>query len=133
MTTPQAAAQYEAEHLAQWGGLPTAVFNPHGKDESELPVIYGFNNGGSEGWLQAVLIAEDGTPMGGHICSAESYMPHDLGIVQGSRTDRHETFQAHYPDGYRMEFVGYEAAATHDGIKAAFAAYEAKEAQNGGA
>jgi hypothetical protein len=37
-------------------------------------------------------------------------MPADLGILEGTRPDRHEEFKAHYPDGYRMEFVGYEEA-----------------------
>lgn len=119
MTTPAADALYAAQHQAQWGGKPLAVFNPHGKPVAELPVIYGFNNGGSPEWLQAVLIAQDGTCLGSHICSAESYMPHDLGCIEGSRPDRHETFQAHYPDGYRMEFIGHEGAANHPGLDAA--------------
>ena len=130
MTTAQQEIAYRLEHLAQWGNKPPVVFNPNDKEIDELPVIYGFNNGGQEGWLQAVLIAEDGTPMGSHICSAEAYMPHDLGIVEGSRPDRHEGFQAHYPDGYRMEFIGYEAAAAHEGLKAAFEAHQAQQGEN---
>jgi len=55
--------------------------------------------------MHAQLLAEDGTALGSHLCSAEGYMPHDLGILDGSRPDRHEDFRAHYPDGYRMDFV----------------------------
>lgn len=55
-----------------------------------------------------MLMAEDGTPLGSHGCSSEAYMLSDLGIVEGSRPDRHEHFRAHYPDGYRMEFVSYK-------------------------
>lgn len=99
-----------------------AVFNPHGKPVETLPVIYGFNNGGSPGWFSGCLLAEDGTHLGGHICSHELYMPGDLGVIEGRRADRHETFRAHYPDGYRMDFVGYADVHQHSGLKAAIAA-----------
>lgn len=97
-----------------------AVFNPHKKPVAELPVIYGFNNGGSPGWFSAVLIAEDGTGLGGHLCSHECYMPGDLGILEGSRPDRHETFREHYPEGYRMEFVPHGAVLAHPELTLAF-------------
>ncbi len=105
MTTPAAANLYLAQHLLEIEGRGWAVFNPHSKPLAELPVIYGFNNGGSSGWMSACLLAEDGTGLGSHICSHEGYMEHDLGIIEDSRPDRHKTFQEHYPDGYRMEFV----------------------------
>ena len=89
-------------------GKGIAIFNPHGRPVAELPIIYGFNNGGSPGWYSGCLIAADGMGLGGHLCSAEAYMPHDLGILEGTRPDRHETFRAHYPDGYRMEFIPLE-------------------------
>lgn len=120
MTTAAAEARYLAEHMSQWGDRSYAVFNPHQKPVDELPVIYGFNNGGSSFFLQGQLIAEDGTPLGGHACSAEGYMYHDLGIVEGSRPDRHEAFQKHYPDGYRMDFVPYADVMSHAGLAAAF-------------
>jgi len=97
------------------------VYNPHGRPASELPVIYGFNNGGPVGFLDACLMAEDGTYLGGHICSSEGFMLGDLGIRKGSRPDRHETFRAHYPDGYRMDFVSYDAVPACVGLQAAFA------------
>lgn len=127
MTTPAAERLYEAQHVHRWEGRGWVVHNPHSKPVDELPVIYGFNNGGQRGWMSACLIAEDGTDLGGHVCTSESYMPHDLGILEGSRPDRHETFQKHYPDGYRMEFVGYDEFPQHEGIKAAVALAEAKE------
>ncbi len=119
MTTPAAAAMYLAQHIWECEDKGWAVHNPLSKPVEELPVIYGFNNGGPSGLLHAVLIAEDGTQLGGHGCSHEGYMPHDLGILEGSRPDRHETFRQHYPDGYRMEFVGYKDYKTHDKLKAA--------------
>ncbi len=121
MTTPAAARLYEAQHLLEMEGRRVAVFNPHEKPIGELPVIYGFNNGGSPGWMRAVLVSEDGEYLGGHVCSSEGYMPHDLGILEGTRPDRHEGFREHYPDGYRMEFVGYKEFKSHEKLKAACA------------
>jgi hypothetical protein len=127
MTTPEAAALYLAQHNYIHQGKKYAVFNPHGNPLEELPVIYGFNNGGSRNMLSAVLIAEDGTILGGHCCSDEGYMRSDLGILEGTRPDRHETFKEHYPDGYRMDFVGYADFKNHAGIRAACDKADAKE------
>ncbi len=107
MTTPAAANFYLAQHLLEQEGKPYAIFNPHNKPVETLPVIFGFNNGGRADWWHAQLIAEDGTPLGGHVCSHEGYMRHDLGIFEGTRADRHEAFKLHYPDGYRMAFVSH--------------------------
>ena len=100
--------------------MALAVYNPHNKPVEELPVIYGFNNGGEPGWYSAVLLAESGHGLGGHICSHEAYMPGDLGCLDGYRPDRHETFRQHYPDGYRMEFIGAADVRTHAGLNAAY-------------
>ena len=127
MTTAAAARLYEAQHLFEMDGRAVAFYNPHNKPLAELPVIYGFNNGGSSYFLSAVLIAEDGTALGGHACSNEGYMPHDLGILDGSRPDRHEKFREHYPDGYRMDFVSYDDAATHEGLQKAFKLNDEKQ------
>lgn len=120
MTTPAAERLYLAQHQHKHGGRRWAIYNPHNKPADELPIIYGFNNGGSPGWYSAVLIAADGTCLGGHCCSAEGYMEHDLGILEGTRPDRHETFREHYPGGYRMEFVGGDAVRTHEGLLEAY-------------
>lgn len=120
MTTRTAEALYLAQHLRAVEGRGWAIYNPHGRPADELPVIYGFNNGGSPSWYSGVLLAEDGTCLGGHICSNEGYMPHDLGVLEGSRPDRHETFRQHYPDGYRMAFVSHADVAAHAGIAAAY-------------
>jgi hypothetical protein len=119
MTTPAAAARYLAEYQREVYGRKVAVFNPHGKPVESLPTIYGFNNGGSDDWWHAQLLAEDGTELGSHICSHEGYMPGDLGVLEGTRPDRHEHFRVHYPDGYRMEFVSYAQARGHAGLIAA--------------
>lgn len=121
MTTKQAERAYLAEHLREMEDKDYALVNPRGRPVGELPAIYGFNNGGEPGWYHGVLMAEDGTCLGGHVCSDEGYMPHDLGILTGTRADRHETFLAHYPDGYRMEFIGAADVRGHAGLAVAFA------------
>lgn len=126
MTTPQAEAAYLHQHLSQWNGRPLAVFNPDNLPVEELPVIYGFNNGGPRGFMSACLIAEDGTGLGGHICSSEGYMPHDLGLVEGSRPDRHEKFRDYYPHGYRMAWVPYNEVRGCAGLMAAITACNSK-------
>lgn len=128
MTTPAAAALYLAQHIVEWEGKGYAVYNPHGKPLEELPVIFGFNNGGSPGWYSGVLLAEDGECLGGHLCSSEGYMPYDLGIIEGARPDRHEMFREKYPDGYRMDFVGMAELDAHPGLDAAYKAHQARAA-----
>lgn len=98
----------------------TVVFNPQNLPVEKLPSIIGFNNGGSFKMLEAVLIAEDGTYLGGYCCSHEYYMPMDLGILEECRPDRHITFQEHYPNGYQMEFVTYKDVKKHSKLQEAF-------------
>lgn len=120
MTTKRAEELYLAQHLSVWGDKDYVVYNPKNKKIEELPVIYGFNNGGGHGFMSGVLLAEDGTGLGGHACSAEAYMYHDLGIVEGSRPDRHKEFRKHYPDGYKMDFVSSKNVREHEGLMAAY-------------
>lgn len=116
MTTEKQALLYEAMHIIEHLHRRWVIRNPLNSPVEDLPVIYGFNNGGSHGLLQATLLAEDGTFLGGHACSAENYMPHDLGILEGCREDRHESFRKHYPEGYRMVFVGYDDVRNEKGL-----------------
>ena len=85
------------------------------------PKIFCFSNvlGGGDGIAYA--IAEDGVVLGSHWCSCEAYVPGDLGVTEGSRPDRHETYAKHYPDGYEMEFIRASDVKTHEGLKMAFA------------
>jgi len=117
----------DLESLYSPEGRNYAVYNPNNKPLSDLPVIYGFNNGGYRGWYDAVALAEDGTCLGGHICSLESYMYRDLGIISGSRKDRHEDYyMKHYPDGYRMDFVIFDDVKHHEELKKAIKIYKEK-------
>jgi len=105
MTTKEAAATYLRQHLIGTRGRSVVVFNPHNKPEEELPYITAFSNGGSPGWKTCYAIADNGKVIGSHICSDEHYAPADLAVIEGYRTDRHKTYQEHYPDGYRMRFI----------------------------
>ena len=119
MTTPAAEALYLAQHNYAHEGLQPAIYNPHNKPVDQLPFIYGFNNGGSPGWYEGVLLSEGGHCLGGHICSSEGYMLADLGILEGTKPDRHDEFRAHYPDGYKMVFIPKSEAGFHAGLLAA--------------
>lgn len=83
------------------------------------PKIFVFSNvvGGREGLVYAM--AEDGTVLGSHWCSNESFAPYDLGVVNGTRPDRHERYKEHYPKGYEMEFVRVADIDTHEGLQKA--------------
>ena len=120
MTTPQAAVKYLAEYLQQLSE-ENEVYNPSNIPLEELPVIMGFCNGGGAGFYDAIALAEDGTYLGGHICSHEGYMRGDLGIAKGTRRDRHEAdYKKHYPNGYIMEFVSSDEISTHTKLHQAF-------------
>ena len=84
------------------------------------PKIYCFSNvkNGRDG--VAYAMAEDGTVLGSHLCSSESFVPHDLGVAEGSRPDRHEEYKKHYPEGYDMEFIRANDIETHEDLQEAF-------------
>ena len=130
MTTLVAAVMYEAQHVYNYSNSKDVVYNPHEKPIQELPSIYGFNNGGTYGYMIAQLISQDGVNLGSHICSSEPYMAADLGVIEPN-SSRHDKFKEHYPDGYKMEFVGYHLVATHTGLQQAFKNYEIKNPKSG--
>lgn len=79
--------------------------------------IYCFNNGGSPGWLSACAMAEDGHCLAQHICSHESFMLHDLGMISDWK---HDQYNAHFGEGnWELEWVSNPR--THEGLQAAFA------------
>lgn len=136
MTTQEAAARYLAEHNRENSGRRVAVHNPHDKPLDQLPRIYGMVNGGYTGWLDCIAIAADGHILGGHVCSEEGYLPCDLGVLEGTRADRHGEYQKHYPDGYVMEHVPYINIKTHEGLQKAIELYKSrptpqKDTENG--
>ena len=78
-----------------------AVYNPHGKPVDTLPVIYGFNGGGSPGWYSGYIVAEDGSGLGGHVCSHEVSCGAILASSRARGLTAMSRFRTHYPNGYR--------------------------------
>lgn len=71
-----------------------------------MPKIYVFVNGRfANGDVISQAIAEDGTPLGSHLSSNESFAKHDMGITS---TWKHEHYAAHYPDGFDVVWVDDE-------------------------
>lgn len=120
MTTPAAAKLYLAQHEYEHEGKRHLVFNPKQKPFEELPEIMCFSNvvGGGDGIAYAM--AEDGHVLGSHWCSNEGYVKADLGVLMGCREDRHEHYQKHYPEGYRMSFIPSSEIEGHDKLNKAF-------------
>ena len=80
--------------------------------------IYCFSNaGGGDG--PAIALGSDGTVLGSHLCSNETFVPGDLGVTKGSRPDRHEGYKKHFPDGYEMEFIPADELDGHEGLQEA--------------
>ena len=94
-------------------------------DTTRKPKIYCFLNGGQREWWNVLAIAEDGTTLAGHVCSSPSFFRHDIGITSDWK---HDKYDAHYPNGWTLEWVDREDIAAHKGLQQAFKlADEAKE------
>jgi len=102
------------------------VYNPDNLPLDELPTIMAFINCGSPGWFEALSISEDGTVLGSHICSADYYVPTDLGVIKGTRPDRHVEYRNHYPNGYKMEHVRSSEIKYHEKLQKAFTLHKQK-------
>ncbi len=96
--------------------------------ESGMSKIYVFSAAPDGGESVCYALAEDGTCLGSHYCSDENYALIDLGVQGGHRRDRHETYRAHYPDGYEMEFIHASDLDSHEGFNVAFERNKAKAA-----
>jgi hypothetical protein len=85
-----------------------------------LPKIYVFCNGCSPAWHNFVAIAEDGTGLAGHVCSAHGYAAHDMGVNENGW--KRDIYAAHYPDGFEVVYVevrGTDDLQAHPGLAAA--------------
>lgn len=66
--------------------------------------------------MHAVAVADDGHCLAWHICSSESFMPFDLGIV-GER--KHENYNRHFGEGnWKLEWIA--DVPSHEGLQKAF-------------
>lgn len=126
MTTPEAAKRYLEEHQSCHPTEPNdfRIYNPNNLPVDQLPEIIGFNNGGRTDWLIAIAIAEEGVVFAQHCCSAEGYMPYDLGFINSSNW-KVENYINHYPNGFRCRFVSYYDVSKDEKLQEAFKKAEA--------
>jgi hypothetical protein len=81
------------------------------------PKIFVFiNQRYSNGDEVPFAMAEDGAGLASHFCSA-GWARHDMGF--GGSTWKHEHYNAHYPNGWELEWV--DDFDSHEGLKAAIA------------
>jgi hypothetical protein len=68
------------------------------------PKIYVFLTGRWErtGDVMSAALAEDGTGLGGHLSSSESWAKHDMGVTSNRK---HEGYREHYPHGYEVVWL----------------------------
>lgn len=78
----------------------------------EKPKVYCFSTARDGGAGTAFGLAEDGTVLAHHGCSDESFVPGDL----GSTSHNCAKYEAHYPDGFAVEFVSAARIAKHEGL-----------------
>lgn len=92
----------------------------------KLPRIYVFCNNCSHEWHVMLALAEDGTALANHICSAHGFANHDMGIDENGW--KRDLYATHYPRGYVVEWV--EKPREHAGVSAAYAKNQAKREQS---
>ena len=65
-------------------------------------------------------LAEDGTGIGSHISSNESFSKWDMGVTDPDGY-KHKAYKAHYPNGYELEWVERANLDAHQGFQEAWA------------
>lgn len=85
------------------------------------PQIYIFVSGQSGTDVIGTALAEDGEVLAGHVSSDVTFLHHDMGLTSDWK---HTAYQAHYPDGYEVVWVGDPD--THAGFWAAYDRHRAK-------
>jgi hypothetical protein len=89
-----------------------------------LPKVYVFCNGcKSRDWHNGYAMAEDGTPLAGHVSSSHEFVRHDLGDQKLGYPKgwTREEYAKHYPDGYEVVWI------EGDELKRLAAEWNAKE------
>jgi len=59
---------------------------------------------GSEPWINAHAIAEDGAGIAGHMCSHPSFVRHDLGFIGEWK---HDNYLKYYPEGFTLIYIDH--------------------------
>lgn len=115
---------HEGDHVGEDHGNPFNVV-PEGGSTIGKPRIYCFINSNEPGWIASVSMAEDGNCLAQHVSSTVGYAVQDSGfsVTPGSRAPgnkKRETFLAHYPDGYVLEWVEDARPGNCAGLDAAY-------------
>lgn len=82
-----------------------------------MGLIYVWCNSSSPEWHSMMAMAEDGSVLAHHVCSAHGFAFHDMGIDEGGW--KRDKYAEHYPDGFEVVWV--ESPKSHDGLMAAYA------------
>ena len=90
------------------------------------PKIYVFCNSCSHEWHSFMAIAEDGTYLGGHICSSHCFAAHDMGVIETGW--KRDVYAKHYPEGFHVVLV--DDPKTHSGLQAAYALNQAMRVES---
>lgn len=105
MLTVEEAAEHEG--LAEALRLNKLMTSP-------TPVIYVFSTDPKGGAGPCFAMAESGYVLGGQQCTNEKRAKWDLGIK--APCPHTPQYEAHYPDGYVLEFVPHDKINTHVGL-----------------
>ncbi len=62
--------------------------------------------------VYSYALAEDGKGLAGHVSSNREWAKHDIGLTSNWH---HEAYDAYYPNGYELEWVGCIDDTTHEG------------------
>lgn len=62
-------------------------------------------------------LAEDGTFLAQHLSSSVDFSKHDLGFTS---SQKHELYNAHYPQGFELVWIDENQLDGHDGFQAAW-------------
>lgn len=90
------------------------VYNPNGVNVESLPVLYGVHTANVAGDVVGDVITSDGQAITRHISSNKYHLLHDLGMTKSGLSSTYaKMFSEVYPEGYRTEFVEFEAVLTH--------------------
>lgn len=92
--------------------------------------IFVFINTYAPGNYISYAISEDGVILSNHLSSSEEWAKHDMGITSPWK---HEEYNAHYPQGWEIEFVSYENVASHNELQKAFEIYKKNNPKSEGA
>ncbi len=79
--------------------------------------LYCVEGGIRKGDVIGYALAEDGNGLGSHLSSGEEWSKHDMGLTSDWK---HDSYLAHYPDGFELEWIDEKDLDNHLGWQEAF-------------